>query len=84
LSAALFGVPLPGRCLSPLPAPIPRGFEKGALVCWVPDYEQGTVIGVTAETVTVAWEESQSWTYALCSGAVDNIAVFETADGEAV
>jgi hypothetical protein len=84
VSNLLFAVPLPGRCLSPLPARSPRGFDRGALVRWVPDCEQGTVIGVTPDTVTVAWEESQPWTYAMCSGAIDNIAVFETADGEAI
>jgi hypothetical protein len=80
----LFGVPLPGRCLSPRPYPETRPFAKGDRVCWIPDQEEGTVAAANQHAVCIHWDESQYCWYPLSSGAIERIAVFETADGEVV
>jgi preprotein translocase subunit YajC len=78
MSAALFGVPLPGRCLSPQPQDTGRRFEKGDRVAWI-DGAEGTVGEVTDHAVCVHWDESQWTWYPLGSVAADRIMVLETA-----
>ena len=81
MSAALFGVPLPGRCLTPQPQDTGRRFEKGDRVAWI-DGEEGTVGEVTDHAVCIHWYESQWMWYPLCSVAArERIAVLETERG---
>jgi hypothetical protein len=78
MSTALFALPFNGRCLSPNPEPAPRRFETGCRVCWIPDREEGTVVGLTLDAVAIEWDESEYCVYPLCGGAVrDRIAVLE-------
>jgi hypothetical protein len=78
MTAELFAVPFLGGCLSPLPAPRPRRFEKGARVAWQ-DGEEGTVGAVTPDAVCVHWDESAYCWYPLNSvAAMERIAVLET------
>ena len=79
-AALLFGVPLPGRCLMPLPQDNKRRFEKGARVAWI-DGEEGTVGAVTRHAVCIQWDESQWTWYPLHSVAAERIVVLETVEG---
>jgi hypothetical protein len=79
MSMEAFCVPLPGRCLSPLPTMEPA-FKKGDLVAWQ-DGEAGVVSSVTEHAVCVFWEESQSCWYPLNSiAATERITVLEKED----
>ena len=69
MSAELFALPFPGRCLSPSPEPKRLPLEPGALVVWTTDHEQGFVTAVTPEAVCVFWDESQLCWYPLHSVA---------------
>jgi hypothetical protein len=77
MSASLFGVPLPGRCLSPQPSPGYPRFEKGDRVAFA-DGEEGTVGAVTRHAVCIHWDESQITWYALHSvAATERIIVLD-------
>ena len=77
MSAAAFAVPFYGRCVSPNPAPKPACFEVGARVVFLDDRDEGYVTGlIPGQAVAIRWENAGriEW-YALCSGAIERIAV---------
>ena len=74
-AALLFGVPLPGRCLSPQPAPARRRLAPGDWVVWRPDGDEGLVCGVIpGRAVAIRWA-STNWieVYTIGGGAMDFI-----------
>jgi hypothetical protein len=76
MSMEAFCVPLPGRCLSPLPEK-ERAFKKGGLVAWT-DGELGVVSDASDHSVSVLWQESPWSVYPRHGGAIDRITVLET------
>ena len=63
----LFGVPFLGRCVTPAPSPKPARFEAGRRVVWSADREEGTLLQVTPECITVRWDESGIAVYNRCT-----------------
>jgi hypothetical protein len=58
MSALGFVAPFGCRCLHPQPEPKPARFEAGRRVVWAADREEGTLIHVSPESITVRWDES--------------------------
>ena len=83
MSALSFAVPFCGRCISPSPEPRPARFEVGARVVFLDDRDEGHVTGlIPGQAVAIRWENAgRIEVYALCSGAIDRIAVLETERG---
>ena len=80
---ATFTVPFHGRCVSPNPEPAPARFEAGRRVVWSADREEGTLLQVTPESITVRWDESGIAVYNRCTlAARERVVVLETTTGE--
>jgi hypothetical protein len=79
MSATLFGVPLPSRCLCPQPAPARRRLEPGDWVVWRPDADEGVVCGtLPGQAVWIRWASTGAIeVYALCAGAMHFIEPIE-------
>jgi hypothetical protein len=75
-----FCVPFPSsRCLSPLPEPREPRFEAGRRVVWSADREEGTLLHVSPESITVRWDESGIAVYSRCTlAARERIVLLET------
>ena len=72
-----FAIPFFRRCVRPSPEPKPARFEVGARVVFLDDRDEGYVTGLIAgQAVAIRWENAGriEW-YALCSGAIERIAV---------
>ena len=83
MSAVSFAVPFHGRCVSPNPEPMPARFEAGRRVVWSADREEGTLLQVTPECITVRWDESGIAVYNRCTlAARERVVVLETTTGE--
>jgi hypothetical protein len=83
MTMALFAVPFFGRCLSPQPEPKPTRFEAGRRVVWSADREEGTLLHVTPEFITVRWDESGIAVYNRCTlAARERVVVLETTTAE--
>ena len=79
MSAAAFAVPFYGRCVNPNPEPAPARFEIGRRVVWSADREEGTLLHVTPESITVRWDESGIAVYNRCTlAARERVVVLET------
>ena len=79
MSATAFAVPFYGRCVSPLPEPAAARFETGRRVVWSADREEGTLLQVTPEAITVRWDESGIAVYHRCTlAARERVLVLET------
>ena len=84
MSAFAFSVPFFGRCISPLPEPKPERFEAGRRVVWSADREEGTLLHVSPESITVRWDESGIAVYNRCTlAARERVIVLETVNPEA-
>jgi hypothetical protein len=84
MSAAAFAVPFSGRCVSPSPEPAPVRFEVGRRVIWSADREEGTLLQVTPESITVRWDESGIAVYSRCTlAARERVIILETPTQEA-
>ena len=84
MSAFAFSVPFFGRCISPLPEPKPERFEAGRRVVWSADREEGTLLHVSPESITVRWDESGIAVYDRCTlAARERVIVLETPTTEA-
>ena len=82
--SAAFAVPFNGRCVSPNPEPKPAQFETGRRVVWSADREEGTLLHVSPEFITVRWDESGIAVYNRGTlAARERVVVLETADREA-
>jgi hypothetical protein len=78
-----FCCPFGCRCLRPLPDPAPARFEVGARVVWSADREEGTLIHVSPEFITVRWDESGIAVYARVTlAARERVIVLETVNHE--
>jgi hypothetical protein len=76
-------LPFFGRCISPLPEPRPARFEAGRRVIWSADREEGTLLHVSPEFITVRWDESGIAVYNRCTlAARERVVVLETTTGE--
>jgi len=77
VSIALFGVPMPGRVISPSPAPRPPRFEVGARVVFKDDHDLGHVTGlIPGQAVAIRWENAgRIEVYSVFSGAMERIVV---------
>lgn len=83
VAIGLFGVPLPSRCLSPQPGPEPAQFQAGARVVWSEDGEEGTLLHVSCEAITVRWDESGVVVYGRCTFAArERVVVLATSTRE--
>jgi hypothetical protein len=79
MSVATFSLPFFGRCVSPRPEPTPARFEAGRRVIWSADREEGTLLQVTPESITVRWDESGIAVYHRCTlAARERVIVLET------
>ena len=79
MSAATFAVPFYGRCVNPNPEPKPARLEAGRRVVWSADREEGTLLHVSAEWITVRWDESGIAVYSRCTlAARERVVVLET------
>ena len=79
MSAFAFSVPFFSRCISPLPEPKPARFEAGRRVVWSADREEGTLLQVSPESITVRWDESGIAVYNRCTlAARERVVVLET------
>ena len=79
MSAATFSWPFPGRCVTPTPSPKPTRFETGRRVVWSADREEGTLLQVTPEFITIRWDESGIAVYSRCTlAARERVIVLET------
>ena len=77
-------LPFFGRCISPLPEPREPRFETGRRVVWSADREAGTLLHVSAESITVRWDESGIAVYSRCTlAASERVVVLETPPTEA-
>ena len=78
--SADFAVPFPSsRCLSPLPEPREPCFETGRRVVWSADREEGTLLHVSPESITVRWDQSGIAVYNRCTlAARERVVVLET------
>jgi len=82
MSAAAFSLPFFGRCVSPQPEPTPARFEIGRRVVWSADREEGTLLHVSPESITVCWDESGIAVYNRCTlAARERVVVLETEGG---
>jgi hypothetical protein len=62
-----------------LPEPTPARFEAGRRVVWSADREEGTLLQVTPESITVRWDESGIAVYHRCTlAARERVIVLET------
>jgi hypothetical protein len=78
-----FVVPFYGRCVSPNPEPTPARFETGRRVVWSADREEGTLLHVSPEFITVRWDESGIAVYHRCTlAARERVVVLETTTAE--
>jgi hypothetical protein len=78
-----FVVPFYGRCVSPNPEPTPARFEAGRRVVWSADREEGTLLHVSPESITVRWDESGIAVYNRCTlAARERVVVLETTTAE--
>ena len=78
-----FAIPFFGRCVSPLPEPREPRFEAGRRVIWQADREEGTLLHVSPESITVRWDESGLQTYSRCTlAARERVVVLETPTSE--
>ena len=78
-----FVVPFYGRCVSPNPEPTPARFETGCRVVWSADREEGTLLHVSPEFITIRWDESGIAVYNRCTlAARERVGVLETATAE--
>jgi hypothetical protein len=78
-----FVVPFYGRCVSPNPEPTPARFETGRRVVWSADREEGTLLHVSPEFITVRWDESGIAVYNRCTlAARERVVVLETTTAE--
>jgi hypothetical protein len=79
MSASTFLVPFSGRCVSPNPEPKPVRFEAGRRVVWSADREEGTLLHVSPEFITIRWDESGLAVYGRCTLATrERVVVLET------
>ena len=79
MSAFAFSVPSFSRCISPLPEPKPARFEAGRRVIWSADREEGTLLHVSPEFITIRWDESGIAVYNRCTlAARERIVLLET------
>jgi hypothetical protein len=79
MSAAGFALPFFGRCVSPQPEPTPARFEAGGRVVWSADREEGTLLHVSPESITVRWDQSGIAVYNRCTlAARERVVVLET------
>lgn len=79
MSALAFSLPFFGRCVSPNPEPKGPRFEVGRRVVWSADREEGTLIHVSPESITVRWDESGIAVYSRCTlAARERVIVLET------
>ena len=77
-------LPFFGRCISPLPEPREPRFEAGRRVVWSADREEGTLIHVSPESITVRWDESGIAAYSRCTlAARERVVVLESPSQEA-
>ena len=77
-------LPFFGRCISPLPEPREPRFEAGRRVVWSADREEGTLLHVSPESITVRWDESGIAVYSRCTlAASERVVVLETPTTEA-
>ena len=84
MSAAAFAVPFYGRCVNPNPEPAPARFQAGRRVAWSADREEGTLIHVSPESITVRWDESGIAAYSRCTlAARERVVVLESPSQEA-
>jgi hypothetical protein len=84
MGALAFTVPFFGRCVSPLPEPKEPRFEAGRRVVWSADREEGTLLHVSPESITVRWDESGIAVYNRCTlAASERVIVLETVNPEA-
>jgi hypothetical protein len=75
-------LPFFGRCLHPQPEPTPARFETGRRVIWAADREEGTVLHVSPESITIRWDESGIAVYSRCTlAARERVVVLETERG---
>jgi len=73
-----------GRCISPLPEPREPRFEAGRRVVWSADREEGTLLHVSPESITVRWDESGIAVYSRCTlAARERVIILETPAQEA-
>ena len=83
MSALGFVAPFGCRCLHPLPEQKPARFEAGRRVVWATDREEGTLIHVSPESITVRWDESGIAVYSRCTlAARERVIVLETVNQE--
>jgi hypothetical protein len=81
---AAFSLPFHGRCVSPNPEPKPARFEAGRRVVWSADREEGTLLHVSPESITVRWDQSGIAVYNRCTlAASERVIVLETVNPEA-
>ena len=79
MSVATFLLPFFGRCASPQPEPKPARFEAGRRVVWSADREEGTLLHVSPECITIRWDESGIAVYHRCTlAARERVVVLET------
>ena len=72
-------LPFFGRCISPLPEPREPHFEAGRRVIWSADREEGILLHVSPEFITVRWDESGIAVYNRCTlAARERIVLLET------
>jgi hypothetical protein len=83
MSAFALSVPFFSRCISPLPEPREPRFEAGRRVVWSADREEGTLLHVSPDSITVRWDESGIAVYNRCTlAARERVVVLETTTGE--
>jgi hypothetical protein len=83
--SATFVLPFFGRRVSPSLEPNPARFEVGARVVFLDDRDEGYVTGlIPGAAIAIRWENAGriEW-YALCSGAIERIAVLGDQEEEA-
>jgi hypothetical protein len=74
-------LPFFGHCISPLPEPREPRFEAGRRVVWSADREEGTLLYVSPESITVRWDESGIAVYSRCTlAARERVVVLETVE----
>jgi hypothetical protein len=84
VSAATFLLPFFGRCVSPQPEPAVARFETGRRVVWSADREEGTLLHVSPESITVRWDQSGIAVYNRCTlTARERVVVLDTTEWEA-
>jgi hypothetical protein len=77
-------LPFFSRCISPLPEPKGPRFETGRRVVWSADREEGTLLHVSPESITVRWDESGIAVYSRCTlAARERVIILETPTQEA-